>query len=139
MAYSEELLNRIYDRTDGYCHICGKKLSFVNYGKRGGKGAWQVEHSRPKAKGGTDHPKNLYAACIICNQDKWITATRTARSWHDRKKAPLSKARKQDARTRNTITGAAIGLFLGAQGGLASMISGAVLGGMIGSKAEIEE
>jgi hypothetical protein len=138
MAYSEELLNRIYDRTDGYCHICGKKLSFVNYGKRGRKGAWQVEHSRPRAKGGTDHPNNLYAACISCNRDKWITATRTARSWHGRKKAPLSKVRKQEAQARNTLTAAAIGLLLGAPGGPVGMISGAALGGAIGSKAEIE-
>jgi 5-methylcytosine-specific restriction endonuclease McrA len=138
MAYSEELLNRIYDRTDGYCHICGKRLSFVNYGKYGRKGAWQVEHSLPKAKGGTDHPNNLYAACSPCNWDKWITATRTARSRHSRKKAPLSKVRKQEARARNTLTGAAIGLFLGARGGLVGMISGAVVGGVIGSKADIE-
>jgi hypothetical protein len=55
MAYTSEQLNRIYDRTSGYCHICCKKLSFKHYGRYGERGAWHAEHSRPRARGGTNH------------------------------------------------------------------------------------
>lgn len=103
MAYSNELLNKIYDRTDGYCHLCGKKLSFVNYGKCGRKGVWQVEHSRAKANGGTNHPNNLFAACTRCNQEKGIVTTRTARGWNGRTKAPLSKVKKQAQRKKTRL------------------------------------
>ena len=138
MAYSNELLNKIYDRTDGYCHLCGKKLSFVNYGKCGRKGAWQVEHSRAKANGGTNHLNNLFAACTRCNQEKGIVNTRTARGWNGRTKAPLPKGKKQEQRQRNTLTGAGVGLLLGTLGGPIGMVSGAVIGGLIGSKAKSE-
>ena len=58
MAYD---LNAIYDRTSGYCHICHRKLAFYNYGIVDAKGAWEVEHSRPRALGGTHDGNNKYA------------------------------------------------------------------------------
>ena len=38
MGFSDDDLNRIYDKTDGYCAHCGKKLSFCNWliNKNGG-------------------------------------------------------------------------------------------------------
>lgn len=57
-------LKQIYSKTDGYCHLCHRKLILKNYAKGGIKGGWHIEHSRPKANGGTDHLNNLYAACI---------------------------------------------------------------------------
>ena len=70
MGYSKEKLHEIYDRTTGYCHICHKKLAFKNYSSVGSRGAWEVEHSKPRAKGGSDNLKNLYPACIFCNRSK---------------------------------------------------------------------
>jgi len=70
MAYDRDRLNAIYDKTGGYCHLCNKKLSFTNHGRHGTKGAWHVDHSKAKAKGGTNHMNNLYPSCISCNIEK---------------------------------------------------------------------
>lgn len=70
MAWTNDQLNAIYDKTNGTCRYCGKRLSFANYGQQGERGAWEVDHSRSRANGGTDHGNNLFAACIDCNRDK---------------------------------------------------------------------
>lgn len=70
MGYDKQTLNKIYQKTDGYCHLCGKKLSRTNYGSHGYKGAWHVDHSRAIANGGSHHMNNLFAACISCNSEK---------------------------------------------------------------------
>jgi len=82
MVYDNETLNCIYEKTEGHCHICGKKLSFSNYHRLGRTGAWEVDHSVPVAKGGTDHLNNLFPACIACNREKGTVTSRTARNWH---------------------------------------------------------
>ena len=64
MGYDNDRLNDIFDKTDRDCHICGKRLAFSNYGVIGARGAWEVEHSVPRSRGGTDRLSNLYAACI---------------------------------------------------------------------------
>src|SRR5690348_14031886 len=139
MAYDTATLRTIYDRTSGYCHLCGKKLSFTNYGRLGSKGAWHVEHSVPRAKGGTDHGNNLYAACIDCNLEKGTHTTQTARTWHDRTRAPLSREKRNKARTNNTVAGGIVG---GIAGGVAlalielgpvGIIIGAFVGAMVGN------
>jgi 5-methylcytosine-specific restriction endonuclease McrA len=70
VAWTNEELNDIYDKNNGYCWHCGKKLSFSNYGKPWEKGAWEVDHSIPLSRGGTDHFNNLVPACIECNRSK---------------------------------------------------------------------
>ena len=70
MGFSNEQLNDIYDKTNGYCEYCGKKIAFKNYGVVGERGAWEVDHSNPKSRGGTDYLRNLFPACIDCNRDK---------------------------------------------------------------------
>lgn len=70
MGYSTEQLNDIYDKTGGQCRFCEKKLAWKNYGQYGSRGAWEVDHSRPKAQGGTDHLSNLFPTCIPCNREK---------------------------------------------------------------------
>ena len=35
MPYSDDELWEIYRKTNGYCHYCGKKLSWENYGVHG--------------------------------------------------------------------------------------------------------
>ena len=49
---------------------CRKKLAFTNYGRYGKKGAWEVDHSNPISKGGTDYFRNLVPACVECNRSK---------------------------------------------------------------------
>lgn len=134
MAYTNEQLRDIYYRTDGHCHICRKKLSLKNYGKSGRKGAWEVEHSNPKAIGGTDYLRNLYPACISCNREKGIAPTKTARAWYGRRRAPLSKEEKEKKRTRNTIIGGAVGALgfaINPIVGIIAIIAGALIGNNI--------
>ena len=71
MAYSNELLRDIYDKTSGYCACCGKKLAYTNYGYSNGphaKGRWEVAHRRSRATGGSDGYTNLWPMCVSCNR-----------------------------------------------------------------------
>ena len=70
MAYTDEEVNRIYDRTGGYCFYCRIKLSFKNYGVVGEKGAWEMDHFIPIARGGAHQPRNWVPACVSCNTEK---------------------------------------------------------------------
>lgn len=136
MKYEDEDLKRIFLRTEGNCHICRKKLCFSNHGSAGRRGAWEIEHSLPVSKGGTNHLNNLYAACIDCNRSKSNSTTRTARAEHGYRKAPPSKQQ----RARNALTGGAIGtlamFFVPPQVRLLVAVVGAVTGALIGHNAE---
>lgn len=132
MSYKAEQRRAIYDRTSGYCHICHKKLAFNNYGKNGTRGAWEVEHSKPKAKGGTDNLNNLYPACIACNRDKSTSTTRTARKYHGTKKAPLSVKNREQAKAKNVLAGAVLGGASGSFFGPLGTVVGAALGAKLG-------
>jgi len=70
MPYTDDELNYIYDKTNGCCWHCGKKLAWRNYGMFGEKGAWEVDHSNPLSRGGTDYLRNLVPSCIECNRSK---------------------------------------------------------------------
>lgn len=113
MAYSDDQLNYIYDKTDGRCHLCWGRLSFKNYASFGYRGAWEVEHSVPEAAGGTDHRNNLYPVCIPCNRSKGARSTRTTRAVYGRSRAPFSRQKKDDIRAKNAAAGGLIGLGLG--------------------------
>lgn len=132
MPYDQQQLRAIYYRTDGYCHICHCKLSLTNYGAAGKRGAWEVEHSRARANGGTDHGNNLKPACVLCNREKSDYTTRTARAWNGTTRAPLSKAKKQQIRKENADLGTAVGLLVGAVGGPLGMAAGAAIGRALG-------
>lgn len=132
--YTRSELRRIYDRTSGYCHLCRQKVYVTNYAKAGHHGAWEVEHSNARANGGTDRLNNLYAACIACNRDKKTVTTRTARAWHGRRKAPLSRERRAVAKRENALAGVVIGAAVGAMAGPVGALVGASLGGYLGHK-----
>jgi 5-methylcytosine-specific restriction endonuclease McrA len=83
MAYSDDELNYIYDKTGGYCYHCGKKLAFTNYGIYGAKGAWEIDHSRSKSEGGTDYFRNLVPSCISCNRSKGTLHSRQFRRYFE--------------------------------------------------------
>ncbi len=82
MVYSVERLERIYEKTNGYCYHCGKKVAWRNYGIIDGKGGWEVDHSIPKSKGGTDHLNNLVPSCIPCNRYKGDQTSRQYRTMY---------------------------------------------------------
>src|SRR5438552_2951715 len=102
MQITNERLRAIYIKTDGCCHLCHRKLSFTNYGKRNMKGAWHIEHSIPKANGGTNHLNNLFASCICCNHEKGTRHTQTIRKINGVTRAPYSKIKKERIRQENT-------------------------------------
>ena len=138
MAYSNDQLTDIYERTDGHCHICTKKLSRKNYAQFGERGAWEVEHSRARALGGTDAPSNRYAACIRCNRSKGCGSTRSARARNGRRCAPLSKVRRAEERTTNAVLVGGAGAVLGHQ--VARVLGwhpavGTIAGGLLGADA----
>ncbi len=130
MRYTAEQLDVIFKRTDGHCHICGRKLCFSNYGQWSRKGAWEVEHSNARCNGGSDRLCNLYAAHISCNRAKGSVTTRTARAWNGRTKAPLSKIKKMEIRTNNRFGWGTAGALSGA---IIAGVPGLVLGGLIGA------
>lgn len=130
MGYSRAELRWIYDRTGGYCHLCRCKLSFTNYAKHGARGAWEVEHSRPRAKGGTDRLNNLYAAHIRCNRAKGKRSTRAARGGGPAPPSREARRRKDDA-----TAGAVIGGLVGSAFGPWGIAAGAAIGGLLGHES----
>jgi hypothetical protein len=135
MGYSDERLTQIYDKTSGKCHICCGKLAFRNYALFGGRGAWEVEHSIPKALGGTEHLNNLYAAHIYCNRNKRIYSTRSCRAQHGRSRAPLSASRRSERKSDSAVGGGLVG---GVIGGVFGGPWGAAIGASIGAKLQYD-
>ena len=131
MRFTDDELSDIYDRTSGYCHLCHKKLSFKNYGRLRARGNWEVEHSHPQVHGGTHRLNNLYAACIACNRSKGAFTTRTARKWSGNTKAPLSRSKRRQAKTKAAV---ATGIFGAAIGGAIGGPPGAWIGGALGAR-----
>jgi len=70
MTYSEGDLIAIFSKTNGLCRHCRTELVFKNYGSRHDEGGWEVDHSNPKANGGTDLARNLFPLCWECNVEK---------------------------------------------------------------------
>lgn len=132
MKYSDEQLNSIYDRTNGKCHICGKKLARSNYGVLGARGCWEVEHSIAVARGGTDSMNNLLAACVSCNRSKGESTSRSARARNGRSRAPYSAAKISKIKAGRAVSAAAIAgiatLFFAPELFLVAAIAGAVVG-----------
>ena len=88
---------KVFRKTDGCCHICHKKLVFKNYGlsQASVRGKWEIDHSNPISKGGSNHLNNYLPACVSCNRSKGSSSTANARTKHGKTTAPLSKEVKQ--------------------------------------------
>lgn len=134
MAFTTDQLNQIFDRTSGYCHICHKKLALKNYSVFGARAAWEVEHSNPQAKGGSDRLNNLYPACISCNRSKGDSSTALARAKNGKSKAPLSTLKRNKAKSENAFAGGALGAIVGLVTGPFGAIVGAIIGATLGHK-----
>lgn len=53
---------RVFDKTDGLCHVCGIKLERDNF---------QADHVKPFSSGGIDIVDNFLPACSQCNNYRW--------------------------------------------------------------------
>jgi len=134
---SAERLEMIFDRTAGRCHICWGTLAFKNYARFGERGAWEIEHSNPRSKGGSDRLSNLYAAHITCNREKGAMRTKTARAWNKQTRAPLSRTKRQQKREENMWAGAGVGALSGAAvGGPIGFVIGGIAGAFVGSEID---
>lgn len=133
MAYSEDDLRSIYSKTSGRCHICGRSAAWKNYGIVGARMAWEVDHSNPRARGGSDRRSNLLAAHISCNRSKRDSSTRSARAKHGRTCKPMSEGERAQARgiliSTGALVGGTIGLVLAGPPGAAA---GAAIGAGFG-------
>lgn len=137
MAYSKERLRKIYERTNGQCHICRKKIAFKNYGANGSRGAWEVEHSKPRSKGGTDHGNNLYASCISCNRSKNNSSSKSARAKNGYKSAPYSEKQKlSNSATGAGMCGGLVWFLAPPQIKLPLAVFAALFGGSVGYNKE---
>ena len=139
MKYTGDQLKKVYGKTNGYCHVCHGKLLFKNYGKKGGKNAWHIDHSRAQAKGGTFHTNNLFPAHWDCNIKKGVKTSRTARSWSGNSRAPYSKEKLIRIRSERRAGGAAIGAAAGIPFGIPGIIIGAAGGALIGELTSPEK
>lgn len=139
MPFDEDTLDAVFEKTRGHCHICRKQLTRSNHGEPDGYGSWEVDHSKPKAKGGTDHLNNLYPICTACNRDKGDSRASTARSEHGYSRPPLSPQEFEDKKQGNTVGGGVLGAAIGgaAGGPLGAFIGGAIGAGM-GASSEPE-
>ncbi|MBI4216646.1 MAG: HNH endonuclease [Chloroflexi bacterium] len=70
MNMQDDRLHVIFEKTAGRCFHCGKKLSFNAYGRVDGRGSWEIDHSNPLSRGGTDNLSNLVPSCLACNRSK---------------------------------------------------------------------
>lgn len=133
--FTAEVLQRVFDRTDGRCHICYRRVAWKNYGALGARGAWEVDHSVPRACGGTDRLTNLLPAHIRCNRSKQAGSSRAARGQHGRMRAPHSASGRRAARVRNSALGAGLGwlaaTILFPQARVAAAVIGALGGASI--------
>lgn len=138
MSYDKQTLRAIYRRTDGRCHLCHGKVILKLHGCLGQRGAWHVEHSRPRALGGNDHGNNLFAAHIDCNLRKGVKSSRSARAVHGKQRAPYSADKKRAVRAENTATGALGGALTGgALAGPPGAFIGMLLGGLLGNERKV--
>lgn len=136
MAFKDNQRETVYNRTGGKCHICHKKLAFKNYGQHGERGAWEIDHSRPRARGGSNHGNNLFAACISCNRSKQAGSSRQARLAAGYRRSPLSPQAKEKSKFWAAIQGAGVFGFAGAR---IAGPSGALIGGIFGLLVGLEE
>lgn len=127
-SLSGDYLRRIFGRSGGKCHLCFKRLDFGAYGALNADGAWEIDHSRPRAFGGSDHLNNLYPACPSCNRSKGTRSARAVRAEAGYTQPPASEAERQAFRRERAFGGAVWGALGAAAFGLGPL---GVLGGAL--------
>lgn len=59
--YGEDVRKMIYNKADGRCQLCGRKIAYIEM---------TLDHVVPFAMGGADEVENLACTCKSCNQFK---------------------------------------------------------------------
>lgn len=59
--YTVEERKIFYDKSNGHCQLCGRKISLDSM---------TLDHVIPLSKGGKDTMENIQSACSICNRMK---------------------------------------------------------------------
>lgn len=133
-ATVEELIS-IFAKTGGRCHLCRSRLVLRSYGALGARGAWERDHSVPRACGGSNALRNLYPACISCNRSKQHRSSASVRRLYGFRSAPLSRAKMAAIAERDMTHGAAIGAFIAVMHTptLQSLLGGAMVGAAVGA------
>lgn len=132
IPFTEDIRAKVLEKTSTRCHICHKTLAKKNYGVIGMRGAWEIDHSIPISKGGTNHLNNLYAACIPCNRKKGNSSNMVARKPHGLLVAPLSKKAKEQRQNSRALAGFAVGAGFGSIFGPLGIVIGGSLGALVG-------
>jgi 5-methylcytosine-specific restriction endonuclease McrA len=134
MSYTKAELRRIWASTAGRCHLSGKCVRLSDYGS-----TWEVDHSKPRAKGGSDHGNNLKPATLKANRSKQARSSRAARRDHGLARSPMSKKEQGRRRGNNTAAGLAMGAGAGAAiGGPPGALIGGLLGALFGNGRKVE-
>ncbi len=133
LPFPEQIRDKVLEKTDRCCHICHKKLAKKNYGVVVMRGAWEVDHSIPISKGGSNHLNNLFPACIPCNRKKGNSSNAVARKPHGLLVAPMSKKAKESKRKKSILTGLVVGAGFGTAFGPIGTLVGAGIGALVGS------
>ena len=113
MNVTNELKQAVLARTGGDCHICHDPVGPRSYGRIDSPRGWEIDHSVPRSKGGTDRLNNLYPAHIDCNRSKGARSTRVARRYFGYTAAPLSLAQRELRRRQALLLAAAGGGLVG--------------------------
>lgn len=100
------------------------------------RGAWEVDHSTPISKGGSNHLNNLFPACIPCNRKKGNSNNTVARKPNGVTVAPLSKKAKESKRKKGILTGLAVGVGFGSAFGPVGMLVCGTIGAIAGDSNE---
>jgi hypothetical protein len=139
VAYGNDVLNFLYDKTSGRCHLCRRRVAFRNYGQVGTRGCWEVDHANARARGGSNHMRNLLPACIGCNRSKQHRTTRSVRRAFGYSNAPLSNELRERRIAANTLMGLGVGALLGATlGDDRAAVAMTIAGGLFCSTIEVE-
>lgn len=123
MSYSEDELDRIFASTDGRCQLCWSDLVRAEYGSQ-----WEVDHSNPRARGGTDMERNLMPSCVSCNRSKQDRSNDVVRRENGHTRAPRSKQERNSRSTAGALLCALVGAAFGPAGVILGAVTGVVLG-----------
>lgn len=127
--YDERTRLAVFEKCNRRCHLCGQPMAFSNYGEHGERGAWEIDHSNPRALGGTDHLNNLYAAHTGCNRSKQARSSASVRRENGMNRSPMSAAAMKELKGGDAVVGAISGGLLGARfGGPWGLLIGAAIG-----------
>lgn len=140
-SHSEEELQRIFDSSSGKCHLCLKPVKFEAYGQPSREGGWEVDHSRPRAEGGSDHGNNLYPAHSSCNRRRGTRSAREVRAEHGYSRPPRSAEERKRFKQDRAVGGFTVGALAAAGLGLSpiGIFGGALLLADVGHGLDPDE